>query len=223
MRRLITLMLILALTGCIPAGRQGGSSRPTRPSRPSGRPAPAEMSGAEMRQCLADLSGKGVRYTPLPNKVMAGGCNQIGTVRVTDVGVPVTGTGPMKCELALRFSNWVNDAVQKAAQVWLDTQVSRIESFGTYACRPINNREGARLSEHARADAIDISAFVLADGRRVTVRDGWNGSDPRAREFLRAVHKAACRRFSIVIGPDANALHHDHLHFDLGGNGPYCH
>jgi hypothetical protein len=226
MRKLIVLILILALAGCIPPGRRSGPSRPgqaSRPAKPSGRPAAPELSGAELRQCLADLDEKGVRYTPMPNQVMNGGCNQIGTVRVSAAGLPLTGAGPMKCRVALQFDKWVNDAVQKAAEVWLETSVTRIESFGTYSCRPINNREGARLSEHGRANAIDISAFVMADGRRITVRDGWNGTDQGARDFLRAVHKAACRRFSIVIGPDANALHHDHLHFDLGGNGPYCH
>ena len=57
----------------------------------------------------------------------------------------------------------------------------------------------------------------------MTVRDGWNGGDRQVRDFLRAVHRAACRRFDIVIGPDGDAYHRDHLHFDLGGNGPYCH
>lgn len=97
----------------------------------------------------------------------------------------------------------------------------RIESFGSFACRPVNNIEGNALSEHGRANAIDIGAFVLADGRRVSVRDGWNGSDAAQRAFLRQLHAAACRRFNIVLGPDANAYHHDHFHFDMG-NGRYC-
>ena len=129
----------------------------------------------------------------------------------------------MKCRLAAKFADWVDDAVQKAALVWLDSNVVRVESFGTYSCRPVNNREGARLSEHGRSNAVDVAAFVLADGRRITVRDGWRGNDPGVRDFLRAIHKAACRRFSIVIGPDGDAAHYNHLHFDMGGNGPYCH
>ena len=154
---------------------------------------------------------------------MQGGCSMIGTVKLTDVGIPVTNLGQMKCRLAERFAAWAGAAVQNAANVWLDSTVAKIESFGTYSCRPINHREGARLSEHGRANAVDISAFVLANGRRITVKDGWNGGDPAVRDFLRAVHKAACRRFSIVIGPDGDANHRDHLHFDMGGNGPYCH
>ena len=66
-----------------------------------------------------------------------------------------------------------------------------------------------------------LLACDLAGGRRITVRDGWNGPDADARAFLRQVHAAACRRFNVVLGPDANAFHRDHLHFDMG-NGRYC-
>jgi hypothetical protein len=62
---------------------------------------------------------------------------------------------------------------------------------------------------------------VLANGRRITVLNDWNGPDQYARNFLRAVHNAGCRRFHVVLGPDANALHRNHLHFDMGP-GTYC-
>lgn len=222
-RRGVLLFLLLAVS-CVPSPRgvRPPVQRPAAERRPP-RPAPAELSPSQLRQCFADLSGKGVRYTPLPDRSFGGGCTQIGTVKVTDVGIPITNLGAMKCRLADRFADWVDDAVQKAALVWLDSSVVRIESFGTYSCRPVDNREGARLSEHGRANAVDVAAFVLADGRRITVRDGWRGSDAGVRDFLRAIHKAACRRFSIVIGPDGDAAHYNHLHFDMGGNGPYCH
>ena len=111
--------------------------------------------------------------------------------------------------------------MQPAAKAWLGSRVVKVESFGTYSCRPVDNRAGARLSEHGRANAVDIGAFVLADGRRITVKEGWNGSDEDVRRFLRAAHDAGCRRFGIVLGPDADAFHRDHLHFDMG-QGPYC-
>ena len=99
--------------------------------------------------------------------------------------------------------------------------VTRIESFGTYACRPLNGVAGNRLSEHGRANAVDIAAFTFADGRRVTVLQGWNGEDEAVRRFLRAVHQAGCRRFDVGMGPDSNAFHRDHLHFDMGQS-RYC-
>ena len=125
------------------------------------------------------------------------------------------------CPEARQFGRWVREAVQPAANAWLGGRIVRIESFGSYSCRPLNGQAGQRLSEHGRANAVDISAFVVEGGRRITVVDGWNGKDEDVRRFLRAVHAAACRRFQVVLGPDANAFHRDHLHMDMG-NGPYC-
>jgi hypothetical protein len=133
----------------------------------------------------------------------------------------VTNLGAMTCPLARQFARWAREAVQPAAGQWLGSPVRRIETFGTYACRGVNGRSGARLSEHAFANAVDVSAFVLADGRRIAVEQGWHGEDERVRRFLRAIHQAGCRRFNIVLGPDADAYHRDHLHFDMG-RGPYC-
>ena len=219
-RRLGLLLLLLLATGCVPPSHR---RLPHRAAANREQPAPAELTDPELRQCLADLGSHGVRYTALPSRSFGSGCSQIGAVAISDIGIPVSGLGPMKCRLAQRFTDWIQQAVQNAALVWLETNVIRVESFGTYSCRPIDNREGARLSEHGRANAVDVAAFVLADGRRITVRDGWNGSDGNVRDFLRAVHKSACRRFPIVIGPDGDRYHRDHLHFDMGGNGPYCH
>jgi hypothetical protein len=133
----------------------------------------------------------------------------------------VTNLGAMRCPLARAFGQWVRTSVQPEAQRRFGSAVRRIESFGTYACRSVNSRPGARLSEHAFANAMDVAAFVLADGRRVTVLADWNGEREDARAFLRAVHQAGCRRFSVALSPDNDAYHANHLHFDLGGR-PYC-
>ena len=63
--------------------------------------------------------------------------------------------------------------------------------------------------------------LVLADGRRISVKDGWNGSN-QERAFLRTIHASACKRFNTVLSPDYNAAHHDHFHFDMGGRGGFC-
>lgn len=212
MRRFFLLFLPILLTSCIPGGRP----REERPPRPA-PVRPAE----EVRQCHAELSREGVRFRALPDQVFEGGCSALGAVQLLDIGTPVTNLKAMTCPLARQFARWTREAVQTNARVWLGTRVTRIESFGTYSCRPVNGQAGNRLSEHGRANAVDISAFVLEDGRRITILQGWNGPDEDVRRFLRAVHQAGCRRFGIVLGPDANALHRDHLHFDMG-RGPYC-
>ena len=203
------------LSGCIPGGH-----RPAPPS-PAATALPASDDPRRLRQCLADLSALGVSYQALPDRTWPNGCSATSAVKLVAIGIPVTNLGALKCGLALPFSQWVREAVQQAAKAWLDGYVTKMESFGTFACRPVNNQPGNRLSEHGRANAVDIAAFQLADGRRITVLDGWNGPDANVRQFLRAVHKSACRRFNVVLGPDANAFHRNHFHFDMG-RGPYC-
>lgn len=187
------------------------------------RPAGAQIDGSSeaVLQCHADLRREGVEFRVLPDRIFAGGCSARGAVQLTEIGTPTANLGAMTCPLARTYARWTREAVQPAATQWLGARVIRIESFGTYACRPVNNRAGGRLSEHGRANAVDIAAFVMEGGRRVTVLDGWNGEDERTRRFLRAVHQAACRRFPVGLGPEANALHRDHFHFDMG-SGPYC-
>ena len=205
-------MALLVTAACIP---KRDDLRPPEPVQ-----ATADHS-ADTRQCHADLTREGVEFRILPDRTFAGGCSAIGAVQLLDTGTPATNLTAMTCPLARQFARWSREAVQPAAQQWLGGRVVRIESMGTYACRGLNGQAGAKLSEHGRANAVDIGAFVLADGRRITVLAGWNGEDERVRRFLRAVHQAGCRRFPIGLGPDANAYHRDHLHFDMG-RGPYC-
>jgi hypothetical protein len=209
MRWAISATLLLA--ACIPSSGR----RPEPASRD--RPAPPP----DTLQCRADLTGEGVRFKTLPDRTFANGCSAIGAVQLLDIGTPVTNLGAMTCPLARQFARWTREGLQPAAQSWLGSRVVRIESLGTYSCRPVNSRPGARLSEHGRANAVDVGAFVLADGRRITVKEGWSGSDQGVRRFLRNVHAAGCRRFGIALGPDSDAFHRDHLHFDMG-QGPYC-
>lgn len=208
--RLLLLLALLALFGCIPKPHQAPPSRP----RPLAQAQPP-------LQCYAALRLAGASFRPLPDSALENGCGMTGAVQLLDIGTPVTNLGAMTCGLAERFTLWVRDAVQPAARGAFGVGVAKIESFGTYSCRPLNNQAGARLSEHGHANAVDIAAFILRDGRRISVAADWNGADERARRFLRAVHDEGCRRFSVVLGPDANAFHRDHLHFDMG-RGPYC-
>jgi hypothetical protein len=201
----------LLLAACIPSGGR-------KPSPPNvARNAEAK----DILQCRADLRDEGVRFKALPDRRFGNGCSAIGAVQLLDIGTPVANLGAMTCPLARQFARWAREAMQPAAKARLGSRVVRVESLGTYSCRPVNSRPGARLSEHGRSNAVDIGAFVLADGRRITVLGGWRGEDEDIRSFLRAVHAAGCRRFGIVLGPDADSFHRDHLHFDMG-QGPYC-
>ena len=96
-----------------------------------------------------------------------------------------------------------------------------IETFGSYSCRNVAGTD--RRSAHATGAAIDVSGFVLEDGRRVMVKSAWFGGSESEREFLHVVQQSACKRFATVLGPDYNSAHHDHLHVEgvLGSSG-YC-
>lgn len=205
-------LLMLALSACsgdlVPGGKRTGSA--------STRPQPVSET---FRQCAARLTAIDVQYSPLPDRSFAGGCQMMQAVRLDDIGVPTSNLGPMTCPLAANFAAWVRYGVQPAARLILGSEIVRVETMGTYNCRNIAG--SAKLSEHAKANAVDIGAFVLADGRRVSVIAGWNG-DRDSAKFLRIVRESACKRFRTVLSPDYNAAHKDHLHFDMGGKGVYC-
>ena len=111
---------------------------------------------------------------------------------------------------------WLRHGVQPAARDLLGSEVVAIEHFGTHACRRRYGRKDAPWSEHATGNAIDVAGFVLADGRRVSVRLDWAaGAAPGA--FLHAVRDSACGAFGTVLGPDYNAAHTDHFHLDQAG------
>jgi hypothetical protein len=78
----------------------------------------------------------------------------------------------------------------------------------------MNGNPSAHISEHAFGNALDIAAFTLADGRRITVKDGWKGM-PEEQGFLRDVQAAACQQFTTVLAPGSNVYHYDHIHVDL--------
>jgi hypothetical protein len=125
----------------------------------------------------------------------------------------------LRCPMIPQVDRWVVEVIEPAARRSFGASVAEITVLGSYSCRPINHVSGGYLSEHGRANALDISAFTLTDGTRISVKRGWHG-DWRQRAFLRAVHDGACAQFSTVLGPDYNSLHRDHFHVDLAYRGP---
>ena len=210
---LALLSVLLSACGAIPDGRSGQAERP-----PSFAGIGAFDPSPPARQCFSDLNKAHVRFSPLPNRQFGGGCSQIDSIRLLDVGADVTNLGPVKCELAGKFAAWTEYAVKRAARQYLGSDLKRIETMGSYSCRNIAG--SGKLSEHAHANAIDVSAFVLADGRRITVENNWK-SGRHEMQFLAAIHDSACKRFGTVLSPNYNAAHRDHFHLDMSGNG-YC-
>ena len=222
----VTLGLICAgaLAGCSALPEQA-SERRTTPAAPPTR----TLAGArspEAGQCLARLGRTGAEYTPVPDRYVDQGCAILVTVQRASLQsdtahLGVTNLGPVTCEVSQVFTGWARYGVDRAARQILGSPIRSIETFGSYACR--NVAGSGRRSAHATGAAIDISGFVLEDGRRIMVKNGWNGGTEREREFLRVVQQSACKRFDTVLGPEYNSAHHDHLHLEgVIGTKSYC-
>lgn len=123
------------------------------------------------------------------------------------------------CPVAAALHLFETRVVQPAALRHFGERVAAIDHAGSYSCRRIYGRADGRFSEHSTADAIDITGFRLANGRRVSVLRDWDGGGAQAA-FLREVRDGACDLFSTVLSPDYNAAHRDHLHLDVAMRGP---
>lgn len=150
------------------------------------------------------------------------GCGMEKAVRVTSVGgISLSQTSLVRCETALALKKWIEEGAQPA----LNSRTSKLVELKVaahYSCRTRNNQPGAKISEHGKGLAIDLSAFRMSDGTEITVLDDWGRG--KYAKSLREMHKAACGTFGTVLGPGSDAYHDDHFHFDLAQHrgGAYC-
>lgn len=163
--------------------------------------------------CRSALSTSRLEWRRQEDRASDIGCGLRGTVRLTGGTPRLSEPAVVTCPLAVALAMWKHHGLNAAARTHLGSPVSRLEHWGTHVCRNIAG--SSRRSEHATANAIDIAAFVLEDGRRISVRRDWGESGPEAA-FLKAARDGACEAFDVVLSPDYNAAHHDHLHLDMG-------
>jgi hypothetical protein len=130
-------------------------------------------------QCDKALKDVTLDYEALP-PIKEGICGAPAPILVKSIGsdpkVAIDPPATMTCALAAGLASWLKDKVQPKAKAKLDTQVVKLKNATSYSCR---NRYGGAttpLSEHALANALDMSDFVFASGAHVTVLDSW----PRA-------------------------------------------
>lgn len=162
---------------------------------------------------------QGEKVGKVPGKLR--GCGVSDAVQVKSVGgVLLSRPSVMTCETAEALNRWVQRGVMPAFKPM--GRVARLEVAAHYSCRTRNNKRGAKISEHGKGKAIDVSGFTLDTGRTITVAGGWRQGQSR-KALLRA-WRAACGPFSTVLGPNADRYHQDHFHMDTarhrGGN--YC-
>jgi hypothetical protein len=178
--------------------------------------------GGEGAKCRALLSRAGIAFTPLPARDAGESCGYHDAVRFARGGAVTLAWRPAdlgtSCPVAAALALWEWYVVQPAALRHFGAKARTVEHFGSYSCRRIYGRSEGQWSEHATANAIDVAAFGLADGRRISVLEDW--SDPGAKgRFLHEVRDGACRLFATTLSPDYNAAHRDHLHLDQAARG----
>ena len=174
-----------------------------------------ELTATGAIERVSKINGRGACGVEQPLKVKA----------LADGTVSIGPIATIGCPMTVALEGWMQEAVQPAALAWFGMPVAEIKQISAYYCRTRNNAHGAKLSEHAFGNALDISAFVLIDGRTVTVLKGWKGKEDE-RGFLREAFAHGCRHFKTALGPGVK-YHGDHFHFDLArhnaeGTSTYC-
>jgi hypothetical protein len=175
---------------------------------------PARLS-AELKACLARLDTLGVTYTRLPPIALGRACAVPTPLEVTSLGsgVAISPAATLNCETAEALALWVKESVVPAARRSFGAMPRAVVHDSAYVCRPRNNVAGARLSEHATANAVDIARIRFADRADVEVRT-WPEGAPEGR-FAKVIRQESCAYFTTVLGPGSNTAHATHFHFDL--------
>ena len=178
--------------------------RPTPP--PASHDAPA---------CLLVMNTDLAIAAPLEPLDGLGECAVTDAVRLEAVVMPdgsrvaLNPPATVRCGMAEAIVRWVREDMAAAA-LTLGAPLRGIDNYASYHCRGRNNIVGAQLSEHGKANALDIRLLKLADGRRIGL------TDPHvARDFRERMRRDACQRFSTVLGPGSDGYHEDHVHVDL--------
>lgn len=150
------------------------------------------------------------------------GCGVEAPVRVTSVaGLRLSQPATLDCRTASALRQWAEDTVKPVVGE-RGGGAAGLRVAAHYVCRTRNRQPDAKVSEHGRGRAIDISAIRLANGSEITVLKGWTRW--RQRRIMRRIHEGACGSFGTVLGPDADRYHRDHFHLDTARyrSGSYC-
>lgn len=195
-------ILIVAATALLSAC---GSS----PQQP--KPAAADTIAA----CLDGLDQRHVIYDRAKDFTTPEGCGIQGAIRVKKDATDWSRAVLMSCGLETVLDDFEIKVLMPTAQKYFHQNVRRIANAGSYNCRAERSEHSDRLSQHALGKAFDITGFELEDGTAISVLKDWRGKGAKS-DFLHDVAKGACGVFNVVITPNQNALHRDHIHVDIG-------
>ena len=178
---------------------------------PSAPPSPLVSSN---EQCLRELGALGVGYHVAATPVATGHCVVANPVEIASTGLAWNRAGLLSCTMAEKVDRFTIEVVEPLARQYFGISVVKLNQIGAYSCREIAGHSG-RWSEHAAGRALDIAGFDLATGETISVERDWFASGPKTA-FLHAVAENACRYFSVVLTPESNRAHFNHIHLDIG-------
>jgi hypothetical protein len=177
-----------------------------------GLPVPAVAPPSACRLALTDA----IAIAPsIPDIHGPGGCGGDDLVRLEAVVLPdkrqvaLKPAATLRCAMASQIADWVRTDVAPLTTD-LGSVISVLDNFDSFECRGRNRVVGAPLSEHGRANALDVRAFKLANSQSISLTDRLV-----PREVRENVLHSVCSRFTTVLGPGSDGYHEDHIHLDL--------
>jgi hypothetical protein len=193
-------------------------------ARPEGPPT-VESGDARIYQTACPAIVAGTVQAKLEAPIDTGICGAHSPYAVTavtagDATVKVEGDVVVNCQMATALGRWLGQ-IAPAAAVIIKSPLTAVRVGTSYQCRRRYGATDGPISEHAFADAVDLTTFSFADGTDVTVDADWTGDGPKT-QFLHFAHDAACGDFTTVLGPEANVAHKSHFHLDLSCHGKTC-
>jgi hypothetical protein len=193
---------------------EGTPAAPAAPAPPAAPAAPAPPAAPQVSACRQALTEDIAIAPSIPALHGPGGCGGDDLVLLSAIVLPdkhrvaVTPPATLRCSMATSVADWVRSDIAPLTQK-LGSEISSLDDVDSYDCRGRNGIKGAPLSEHGKANALDVHAFRLADGRGITLTDR---SEPRS--LREDVLHSACARFMTVLGPDSDWYHEEHIHLD---------
>ena len=178
------------------------------PAAPAQQPPP-------LSACRLALSDQVAIAPSIPDITGPGACGGTDLVRLEAVVIPGKGAVPLKpaatlrCEMATAIAGWLRDDMAPLATS-LGSALAELDNFDSFDCRGRNRVKGAKLSEHGRANALDVRGLKLANGQFVSFTEA---AAPRAAR--EKALKSVCGRFTTVLGPGSDGYHEDHIHLDI--------
>ena len=195
-----------------PDGSAAGQKAPVGTDKPAAEPV---VTAPQPSACRVALTEEVAIAPSIPDIHGPGGCGGEDLVRLEAVVLPdklkvaVKPAAILRCAMASAIADWIRSDMAPLAKR-LGSVITDLDNFDSFECRGRNRIAGATLSEHGRANALDVRSLKLANGRSISLTDRTVPRDVRE-----SVLRSACGRFSTVLGPGSDWYHEDHIHLDL--------